>query len=284
MRPLLVILLLVPIALLTACASTSRQFRSSAIEYLYPSGKEAEPSRDITLRLPARVAIAFVPVAWGSSEHDVLTESLKQEILEQIAAGFRGRDTIGDIRVIPSTYVKPGGGYEDLDRIAAAFGVDLAVLISYNHAQFSDSGPASLAYWTIIGAYVVKGEKQETRTVIDAAVIDIASRALLFSATGEGRGSGSATLASMQRELREQSEKAFRSAADDLVAKLDIALTEFQAQAKTGTVRGPGTPAIGITSTASPGAAGGGAAGAGELLLAALVAGAGLAARRRRRS
>jgi len=283
MRPLLVILLLVPFALLTACASTSRQFRSSAIEYLYPSGKEAEPSRDITLRLPARVAIAFAPVAW-SSEHDVLTENLKQEILEQIASGFRGRDPIGDIRVIPSTYVKPGGGYEDLDRIAAAFGVDLAVLISYNHAQFSDSGPASLAYWTIIGAYIVKGEKQETRTVIDAAVIDIASRALLFSATGESRASGSATLASMQRELREQSEKAFRSAADDLVAKLDIALTEFQAQAKAGTVRGPGTPAIDITSTAPSGAAGGGAAGAGDLLLAALVAGAGLAARRRRRS
>ncbi len=36
-----------------------------------------------------------------------------------------------------------------------------------------------------MGAYVVKGEKNETRTLMDAVVYDIRSRALLFRASGE---------------------------------------------------------------------------------------------------
>jgi rhombotail lipoprotein len=225
-----------------------------------------------------RVGIAFAPA--GGPTHVALTEDVKMKVLEDIAAAFRGREVIADIRVIPSIYVKPYGGYEDLDRIAAAFGVDLAVLISYDQAQFSESGAASLAYWTLIGAYFVSGEKQQTRTVLDAAVIDIESRA------GESRSAGAATPVSAGRELREGSEEGFRSAAADLVAKLDTALGEFQKQAASGTVRGPGTPAIELSGPgAGPGGgSGGGAAGVAEIALASLVAGAGLAAWRRRKA
>jgi rhombotail lipoprotein len=244
-----------------------------------------------------RVGLAFSPSrAWGTGS---LTEDVKLDVLETIAATFRGRENIGDVRVIPSAYLEPGGGFQNLDRIAAAFGVDLAVLISYDQAQFSETGAASNAYWTLIGAYVICGQRQETRTVLDAAVFDIRSRALLFTATGEDRTAGRATPVAAERRLRERGEAGFRSAAEDLVAKLDVALAEFQKQAAAGTVRGPGTPAIAVrrrdagpagedgggVAGGPPGASlGGGAAGPVEVGLAELVDGAGFADWLRRRA
>ena len=36
--------------------------------------------------------------------------------------------------------------------------------------QFTDEGLASFAYWTIIGAYIIPGEKNDTHTMLDAVV------------------------------------------------------------------------------------------------------------------
>ncbi len=46
----------------------------------------------------------------------------------------------------------------------------------YDQVQFTGEGLLSLTYWTIVGAYLVPGEKNETKTMLDAAVFYIASR------------------------------------------------------------------------------------------------------------
>ncbi len=227
-----------------SCAMTQHQIRSNALEYLYPAGAPAAEASEVKITLPARVGIAFAPptARW----QEAFTEEQKQALLQRIGDAFRDRADIGSVQTIPSTYLKPGGGFADLDRVASAFGIDLIALVSYDQVQFSDSGKASLAYWTIVGAYFVKGEKNETRTMLDAAAFDIGSRAMLFNASGRSGVVGRATPIAAQRKLRERSVAGFEEAAEDLTANLEAALGTFQEQARTGTVRGPGTPACAV--------------------------------------
>jgi len=278
----------------TACGTT-RQFqaRSSALEYLYPRGVDARPPADVTLRLPVRVGVAFAPAR--PAYHDRFTASQKQALLERVAAAFRGGQGIGSVEVIPPGYLTlppappPGGGapaggaapeddgFVELDRVKAAFGIDLVALISYDQMQFSETGRSSWAYWTIVGAYVVKGEKNETRTLMDAVVYDVPSRALLFHASGNSTVAAAATPVDVDRVLRQHSEEGFETATTDLITNLGTALGQFHQQAATGTVRGPGTPLVAVLGpdglpTQGGGAGdGSGAVGAVELAGAALL-------------
>jgi len=269
---------------LAACVPQQRQIKSNALDFLYPSGREAAPATDVRLTLPVRVGLAFAPSTAGAM--DTFTETQKQQLLSRGIDAFRDRAGIGSVQAIPSSFLEPGGGFANLDRIASAFGIDLAVLISYDQFQFSETGRSSWAYWTLIGAYVVKGEKNETRTMMDAVVYDIPSRALLFNASGQNSVRGKSTPVDASRVLRERSEDSFRLATDDLIANLDTALDAFEDQAATGTVRGAGTPAIAMKDaqgrTVTPGQGGGGAGSLGPFALILAGALAGVAAARRR--
>jgi rhombotail lipoprotein len=261
---------------LAGCTSGHRQIKSNALEYLYPKGAEAMPAADVTLRIPARVGVAFAPPA--STWQETFTEEQKQVLLGKVAAAFRDRPPIGSVQEIPSIYLKAGGGFEDLDRVAAAYGIDLIALVSYDQVQFSDTSAASLAYLTIIGAYVVKGEKNETRTMLDAAVFDIPSRAMLFTASGRSGVRGSATPLGSERSLRGRGEEGFLQATDDLIANLMTSLDAFRTQAASGTIHGPGTPAVTIVDEHAGnggGGSGGGTAGLWDFTALALLVAAG---------
>jgi rhombotail lipoprotein len=86
----------------------------------------------------------------------------------------------------------------------------------------------SISYGTVVGIYVVPGEKNDTKTMIDAAVYDIASRKLLFRAPGIGDVKAAATPINWSEELREDSKKGFEEASTDLTANLKIQLAEFK--------------------------------------------------------
>ncbi len=256
------------------CVSIHREVKSNALEFLYPKGVEPMPPADVTLEIPVRVGVAFPPAA-GFAPDDSFTEDRKQELLERIARAFRGRSEIASVQVIPSIYLQPQGGFENLDRIASAFGIDLMTLVSYDQHQFSDSGTSSILYWTLIGAYLVKGEKNEIRTQLGAAVLDIDSRMLMFTAGGQSSVGGRSTPIKVQSDLRALSDEGFRQATDDLIANLDAALDVFKDQAQTGTVHGAGTPAVTIVDAATgqpvTGGADGGAAGGIELAVLGLL-------------
>jgi rhombotail lipoprotein len=264
---------------LTGCVSTQQRMKSNALEYLYPRGAAAAPASDVTLKVPVRVGIAFAPATAGWQ--DTFTEDQKRVLLQRIADAFRERPSIASVQTIPSTYLQNGGGFEDLDRVAAAFGIDLVALVSYDQVQFTDSGKASIAYLTVVGAYFVEGEKNETRTLLDAAVFDIPSRAMLFNASGRSGSKSRSTPTEVGRELRDRSTQGFSEATDDLITNLGTALDAFRDQARSGTVRGPGTPAVTIESE-PVGESGGGALGLGDAVAVLLLAGAALLGARAR--
>ena len=270
--------------LATGCASTSHRVRSSALEFLYPKGSPGVSPADVRLTLPVRVGVAFAPDT--SLGQQAFTETQKQALLSRIAAAFQGQEGIKSVEVIPSSHLVSQGGFDNLYQLSTAFGIDLIALISYDQVQFRDSGASSWAYLTIVGAYFVRGEKNETRTVLDAVVYDIASRAMLFHATGINEEKASSTPIEATRAMRKLSEKDFDEATDSLIANLGTALGQFREQAKTGTVRGPGTPAITLASTGkltpAPGQQGAGALGAAEMALLAVLGSAAAGVFRRR--
>lgn len=250
---------------------------NSALDFLYPQGAvAATPASQVVLRLPLRVGLAFAPSRENQMGPmmDPITEEQKQRLLARVAAAFREHEAIGNLEVVPTTYLQPGGGFANLEQIRSSLGLDLMVLLSYDQSQFTESTRASWTYLTVVGPLLIEGEKNDTRTVMDAVVYDIRSRALLFRAAGESTVKGHSSPLNVVRKRRTFASEGFEKATGDLIASLNVALEQFEEQAKRGTVQGPGTAAIAmydaqgeqITATS-----GGGALGAPELLAATFL-------------
>jgi rhombotail lipoprotein len=252
------------------------------VDYLYPDKySTVEPSVPV-LSLPLKVGIAFVPsssrVALQSgTTDDNIAEADRLRLLRDVSAGFKALPFVKSIDIIPSAYMQPRGGFANLDQLQSMFGVDVIALVSYDQVQFSDQSRLSLTYWTLVGAYLVNGEKNETRTLMDAAVYDIKSRKLLFRAPGVSTVKGSATPVNLNEELRRDRQKGFEVAASDLKTNLTQQLDEFKTKIKE-------SPAEYQVVRRPEYKGGGGGAGAVEpLMIVGLLALAALAARRRGR-
>jgi rhombotail lipoprotein len=260
-----VLFLLIPCAALAACSSwTPTRRTNSALDFLYPEGMtSAQPAQDVVLKMPLRVGLAFAPNR--DREADPITEQQKQKLLRDVAAAFQAHKGIGHLEAIPTAYLQPGGGFTNLDQIRASFGLDLMVLVSYDQTQFTESTRASWTYLTVVGPLLIEGDKNDTRTVVDAVVYDIQSRALLFRAAGDSTVKGWSSPLNVDRKRRTMAAEGFDKAKGMLITQLNTALAQFEEQAKNGTVRGPGTrPSPCTTRRGSASPPGAGAAGPSE--------------------
>ena len=266
----------VALLLLAGCASMfaprSVHQAGSVVDYLYPDAREApnlQPS--VTrLRLPVRVGVAFVPGGPASGPSDLE----RQQLLERVKGAFTQYDFIGSIEVIPSTYLRPRGGFDNLDQAARMFNVDVMVLVSYDQIRFNDVNRLAVLYWTVVGAYVIKGDRYDVQTLVDAAVFDVHSRKLLFRAPGASQVKGSSTLAGYSRDVRDAQNGGYGQAVEQLIPNLQTQLAGFRERVKSD-------PGIQIERS-SGGAGGHGGAGGLSWPLALLMAGvAGWIGRRR---
>lgn len=232
-------------ALITiGCATQSVRTVSSLYDYLYPTGAEVtltpEPS---ALRPPFKLGVAWVPESESKGTMTVagipsttldanrggLSPERKQLLLQRLAERLAQRPFVAQAVVVPSNYLTPKGGFANLQQVRAMYGVDAIALVSFEQVQFVDEGNSSLAYWTIIGAYVVEGEKNETSTIVDAAVFDIASRKLLFRAAGTSKVKSSATPINLSQELRDNRGVGFDQAVAAMADALDAELVKYEA-------------------------------------------------------
>jgi rhombotail lipoprotein len=216
----------------TGCAHQAKRHNSSSVyEYLY-SDKEGyiETPGTPLLSLPLRVGIAFVPETSG--RHRTLTEKDKMSLMNEVSKHFKKYEFVKDIELIPSAYLTKKGSFANLDQIRTMYGVDVIALLSYDQTQFTDEGLASIMYWTIVGAYIIPGEKNDTHTMVDAAVYDIQSRKMLFRAPGISHIKGLATPINLNEELRTDSLQGFKEASTDVITNLDIQLELFKEKVK----------------------------------------------------
>ena len=232
------------------CANMGGNQRHSASNlstYLY-SGQAGpvEKTSPPVLSVPLHMAVAFVPTEsptnpWpiglngtlnGSYQVDPpFSENQRLEVMKQISGQLAQYPSFGSAELIANDYMVPRGGFANLDRLQAMYGVDTVMLLSYDQVQFTDEGAMTLSYWTIVGIYMVPAEKNVTKTVLEAAVYDIASRKLLFRASGTGNIKGSATPVNLSEKLRADSRKSFTMAATNLVANLKVQIADFEKQA-----------------------------------------------------
>ena len=268
------------------CASGPVQQKAGVLDYLYPNGAPETPPSDVKLTLPLRVGVAFAPSTdsgrvvsasyWtGQIYEPLLDESEKQRLLQRVVDSFQGVEGVQSIQIVPASYLKPAGGFENADQLRSLLGIDLFAILSFEQTQFQDFNKSSLTYWTVVGAYFVEGNENETHTFVDTSVFDIPSRTLLFNAGGRSKIEKSSTVLESSEKLRSDSSKGFELAIEDMIGHLKGALGAFREQAKSGTVRGAGTQKVEVAASGGAGACGGL-----ELAFALALAGAGLLRRR----
>lgn len=206
---------------------------SSVVEYLYPGKQPAGVKPSVPeLRIPINVGIAFVPAVQQRYARYSMDQALQNSLMKQVADNFRQHKFINKIEVIPAAYLRPAGGFDNLDQLKTMYGIDVIALLSFDQVQYTDEGLVSLAYWTIVGAYIFRGEKNDTSTMVDAAVFDIPSRKLLFRAPGTSQVKSTATIVNLSEELRKNSHEGFRLATIDMISNLDSELNLFREKVK----------------------------------------------------
>jgi rhombotail lipoprotein len=215
---------------LSGCGHYTTQRTSNLLTYLHPGETQTvEASKDIArtslpnIPVPIRLGIAFVPesrtiTSGGNIKIEPLTEKFKMEMMRELTAQLRQYSTFAGIEEIPSTYLKVGGSFANLDQIHTMTGVDVIGLVSYDQVQFTDRGLVSLLYWTGIGWYFVPGEKNDTNTMMDAALYHIPTRKPLLRATGQSGVYRYSTPMNQSQNLRDDSEHGFKDAVHMLAA------------------------------------------------------------------
>ena len=230
-------MLFVVVLQLSACVTGfgsdgRRGVSSSLVDYLYPEG-QVPPKYEETvphLRLPLTVGLAFVPSQKGSAFS--LPEAKKMQLLEQVKQKFSGLDYVRDISIIPDTYMRSTKGFEGVDQIARLYGLDVMALVSYDQVASSSETKSSLLYWTIVGAYFIKGNQNEVTTFVDTAVFDVSSRKMLLRAPGVSESKRSSTLMEVDKINRATRDQDFQLAMVDMSENLALELERFKQRIK----------------------------------------------------
>ncbi len=239
MRPILPALLAALALLAIGCAAPETvQRRSSLAAYL---GTKSAPAAEVApgparLQLPLRLGVAFVPADAGQRTGSLNTAApanpvdpaQEQELHKQMADLFGQKPWALSFKIIPALYLAKGGGFEDLGQVAQSFGVDVVALVSVDQVQFSSPRWYSWTYWTLVGAYMVKGDKNDTTTLVDAAVYHVPSRTFLFRAGGVGTVKGSSTWSGREDAFRQQSRESLALAMANLSTSLDQGVAGFK--------------------------------------------------------
>jgi rhombotail lipoprotein len=204
---------------------------SSLVDYLYPDGQEPPAVYDTIpqLNVPLRVGVAFVPNRYGGS---YLSEATKMTLLEDVRQAFAGREYIQRIEIVPETYMRSSTGVQGMQQVARLYGVDVMALVSYDQVSTLEDNSASFLYWTIVGAYFVKGTENETQTFVDTAVFDVKTARLLFRAPGINRERKHTTAVEVGETQRKVSEASFKAAVAHMNTNLASELERFRERIK----------------------------------------------------
>jgi rhombotail lipoprotein len=226
-------ILLVSIFALWGCKTTmaeqKQHHRNSLIDYLYPGNQPpqemAAAPTGTGVILPARVGIAFAP-----DQVVLLSEKDKLGFLRRIREELVKYPFISSAEMIPSQHLAVGGGFTNLEQLRQMYGTDLIALVSYDQMQHTDEGFSTISYWTIVGLYAVKGEKNDTNTMMDLSMFHVPSRKMLLHAAGTSQVRANATYINLSEQLRNDSITGFSQATDNLIENLRGELVRFQQQ------------------------------------------------------
>lgn len=220
---------------LAGCASmegsTKQRQVASMLGFLFP-GKDqpAPPSEQVAvINVPFRIGVAFVPDN-GKAEFR-LSETDRLKLAGQVREAFANYPFIKEIEAVPSLYLEPGGGFENLERIGRLLRLDVVALVSYDQVQYAGANKWSFLYWTGIGAYFVEGDQYDILTAVETGVFDIRSRRMLMHASGTSTVKGEATWVGFAERSRQARTDSFGSAVQQMIGALHGEVAAFRQRA-----------------------------------------------------
>lgn len=223
------------VLILAGCASLDTSVKqrqvASVLAYLFP-GKDQVPAMPDTvaeIRVPFKVGVAFVPDT--ADPQFRLPESERIKLADKVRDAFAGYPFIREIVTVPSVYLEPGGGFANMDRVAALLGLDMIALVSFDQVQNAGAKGSSLLYWTGVGAYVIEGDQYDILTAVETSVFDIKSRRLLLRAGGLSNIKGTATMVGFSEQAREARTNGFDTAMKEMIGKLQGEVRTFRERA-----------------------------------------------------
>lgn len=240
--PKVVLVSILMVALLAGCSHSMRiQRRSDLMAYLYPDASNppaADPSGAV-LQLPLRLGIAFVPggstqTCRSCPDRRTMPAASEKALLDIVKKAFQDRDWVSQIVVIPSAYLRPGGGFDNLKAAARMHGVDVVALVSVDQLQSSNPSRLSFLYLTVVAAYTLPLDTHDTQTLIDAAVFHVPTNTFLLRAPGVSTVKGHAAAVDLTRDLDARSATGFKLAMEDLAKNLDTEIEAFKSQIVSG--------------------------------------------------
>lgn len=225
------ILLAFLILVISSCAGQQyvRHSSSHLISYLYPNEEKLILKNNSTpiLNIPLSVGIAFIPESINANSF-TLTEVKKRALLMNIASRFREDTSVSTIEIIPELYLKKGNGFATIEQVADMYKVDIMALVSYEQVEIHENNRSSLAYFTILGAAMVKGDVTEFQTYVDTAIFDVKTRTLLFRASGVDSVSREHTAYGFEKDNRLMRLNSFSQASNKMTSNLKIELELFR--------------------------------------------------------
>jgi rhombotail lipoprotein len=224
-----------PLLGLAGCAAMEQGNKqrqvASVLSFLFPGKSEPPaPSNQVAvLNVPFRVGVAFVP---DTAKAEVrLSEAERQALATKVREAFAAFPFVSRIETVPSLYLEPGGGFQNLERVGALLNLDVIALLSYDQVQHADASGWSFLYWTGVGAYVIEGDKFEVLTAVECTVFDIRSHRLLMRAAGTSSNKGGATLVGFSEKAREARGRSFAEAMDGMIGNLRSEVQAFRERA-----------------------------------------------------
>ncbi len=173
----------------------------------------------VKVQMPLRMGIAFIPTA-QNRETRRLSLGEEQALLDAFVKAAKDQSWVSEIRIIPSTYLGKEG-FESLDQACRTHQVDVIALVSLEQVQSSNPKWYSLAYLSVVGAFLVKADESNTQTLVDTAVFHVPSRTLLMRAPGSSFVKASSTALHMEAQLREDAFQGLKLAVGEMAKHLE---------------------------------------------------------------
>lgn len=195
--------------------------------YIYGGKEVLPPATKKPLTLPAKVGVMFVP---EKDQGFDVPETTKKHAIDAICSQLKShKKYVAGAFPVPSSYLHPNGGIANLDQVARIFDVDVIIVLAADQFQQQIRNPiAAFMDITLVGMFTIPGNIVDTRTVLEAAVYHVPSRALIFRTDGSDERKSRATNYGSTAVMREDAFTGVEAAANKLMFSLGEALTKFE--------------------------------------------------------
>jgi len=162
---------------------TQRDRSPSLAEFLYAG--QPVPGRYGAVRFqpPIRIGITFLPQRADSDA--VPTSGQRETTLMQVREVMAALPYVSEVIVVPEYWLgnQPAEGFEKLRALARRFDFDLIAVIASDQTASDMRNFRSLGWITYFGDKLWLGDVDQARTVVELAVVEPDSRALVLRAT-----------------------------------------------------------------------------------------------------